>query len=184
MVVPDQPLLPGQEAPGAEFEQKADEIIAQYPASRRSAALPLLHLWQEEFGFLSNRAVEWIGERLGLKPIHLLELVTFYPMLRLRPAGRVNFKVCRTLSCALAGSHELFEKIRERCGATASDGHGICLSPDGAYSVEFVECLALCGSAPAMMVDAAEFERATVETVEGILAESGEKGAPRSAQKG
>ncbi|VVM05058.1 NADH-quinone oxidoreductase subunit E [Methylacidimicrobium cyclopophantes] len=184
MVVPDQPLLPGEEAPGAEFERKADEIVGQYPASRRSAALPLLHLWQKEFGFLSQRAVEWISERLGLQPIHILELITFYPMLRIRPGGRINFKVCRTLSCALAGSHELFAQIRDRCGATASAGHGIYLSPDGTYSVEFVECLALCGSAPAMMVDEEEFERATIGTVDRILAESLGSGASHGEGKG
>ncbi len=181
MVGPEQPLLPGEEVPGPEFERKAEEIIGQYPASRRSASLPLLHLWQEEFGFLSERAVEWISTKLGLKPIHILELVTFYPMLHVRPSGRINFKVCRTLSCALAGSHELFAQIRARCGATVSAGHGICVSPDGSYSVEFVECLAACGSAPAMMVDEEEFERATIDTVERILAESGEKEASQGA---
>lgn len=184
MVVPEQPLLPGEEVPGPEFERKADEIVAQYPVSRRSASLPLLHLWQEEFGFISERAVDWISTKLGLKPIHILELVTFYPMLHVRPAGRINFKVCRTLSCALAGSHELFQRIRERCGTTVSAGHGMYVSPDGSYSVEFVECLAACGSAPAMMVDGEEFGPATIETVERVLAERGEKEAPQGVQKG
>ncbi len=184
MVAPEQPLLPGEEVPGPEFERRAAEIIGHYPVSARSASLPLLHLWQEAFGFVSERAVEWISSRLGLKPIHILELVTFYPMLHVRPGGRINFKVCRTLSCALAGSHELFRQIRERCGATVSAGHGMYVSPDGAYSVEFVECLAACGSAPAMMVDAEEFERATIETVERVLAENGGKAAPQGAQKG
>ncbi|VVM05075.1 NADH-quinone oxidoreductase subunit NuoE family protein [Methylacidimicrobium tartarophylax] len=184
MVGPEQPLLPGTEAPGAEFERKADEIIRQYPVSRRSAALPLLHHWQQEFGFVSQRAVEWIAEKLALKPIHLLELVTFYPMLRVRPAGKINFRVCRTLSCALAGSHDLFARIRERCGATSSAGHGMYVSPDGAYSVEFVECLAACGSAPAMMVEEEEFERATIDTVERILAKSQASRATDGVQKG
>ncbi|MGD9896055.1 MAG: NAD(P)H-dependent oxidoreductase subunit E [Candidatus Methylacidiphilaceae bacterium] len=184
MVVPDQPLLPGDEVPGAEFERKANEIIGQYPAFRRSASLPLLHLWQEEFGFLSQRAIEWISERLGLKPINLISLVTFYPMLRLRPVGKTHFRVCRTLSCALAGSHKLFEQIRERCGATAPAGHGMYVSPDGAYSVEFVECLASCGSAPAMMVNQEEHDRATIETVERFLAERPVHSAPDGSLKG
>lgn len=184
MVVPEQPLLPGEEVPGPEFERKAEEIVGQYPVSRRSASLPLLHLWQREFGFVSERAVEWIATKLGLEPIHILELVTFYPMLHLRPVGKINFRVCRTLSCALAGSHELFAQIRDRCGASVSAGHGIYVSPDGSYSVEFVECLAACGSAPAMMVDEEEVERATIDAVERILAGNGAKEAPQGAQKG
>lgn len=185
MVEPEQPLLPGDEVPSAEFERKADEIIAQYPVSRRSASLPLLHLWQEEFGFISERAVEWIAAKLGIKPIHILELVTFYPMLHRRPVGKTHFRVCRTLSCALAGSYELFARIRELCGATVPAGHGLYLSPDRSCSVEFVECLAACGSAPAMMVDEEEFERATIDTVEEILRRRrAQDGAAQGAEKG
>ena len=71
----------------AELIAKMDEAISHYPASKRSASLPLLHLWQEHFGFVSDEAVSWIAAKLELQPINILELVTFYPMFRRQPIG-------------------------------------------------------------------------------------------------
>ena len=86
----------------AEFNRQVNAAIAQYPAEhKRSAALPLLHLWQEHFGFITDEGVKWIAEKLELQPINILELVTFYPMLRQKRAGKTHIRVCRTLSCAM-----------------------------------------------------------------------------------
>ena len=143
----------------AELERQMDEAIGHYPAEHtRSASLPLLHLWQKHFGFISDDGVNWIAAKLGLEPINILELVTFYPMLRQAPAGRKHIRVCRTLSCAMAGAYPLMEKLarltnidREHQG----DGmhNPVSVSPDGEYSIEFVECLASCGTAPVCMID-------------------------------
>jgi NADH-quinone oxidoreductase subunit F len=145
---------------------KIDEAITHYPVSKRSASLPLLHLWQEHFGFVSDEAIAWIAAKLELSSINVLELVTFYPMFRREPAGKRHIRVCRTLSCAMAGSYELKEKIAAAAGidlkkweeesahhANAGHGNPIAVSADGQYSIEFVECLASCGSAPVAMVD-------------------------------
>jgi NADH-quinone oxidoreductase subunit F len=135
-----------------------DEAIRRYPQDhRRSAAMPLLHLWQEHFGFISDKAVLWIAEKLGLQPINILELVTFYPMFRQQPAGKMHIRICRTLSCAMAGSFELMENLCATLGIHhPPDGEGIhnpiSVSADGNYSVEFVECLASCHTAPVCMV--------------------------------
>ena len=149
----------------SDLAAQIDEAISHYPASKRSASLPLLHLWQEHFGFISDEAIAWIAEKLELAPINILELVTFYPMFRRAPAGRKHIRVCRTLSCAMAGSYELKAGIAKAAGIDlhkwkeeqhhGGHGHGspIAVSPDGSYSVEFVECLASCGSAPVAMVD-------------------------------
>jgi NADH-quinone oxidoreductase subunit F len=135
-----------------------DEAIGRYPKEhRRSAAMPLLHLWQEQFGFVSDDGVLWIAARLGLQPINILELVTFYPMFRQTPAGKTHIRVCRTLSCATAGSYRLMENL---CAATGIErrhyGDGmhnpISVSADGNYSIQFVECLASCGTAPVCMI--------------------------------
>jgi NADH-quinone oxidoreductase subunit F len=135
-----------------------DEAIARYPEEhRRSAAMPLLHLWQEHFGFISDDGVLWIAAKLGLQPINILELVTFYPMFRQKPAGKTHIRVCRTLSCAMAGSYELMENL---CATTGIERRGhsdgmhnpISVSADGNYSIEFVECLASCGTAPVCMI--------------------------------
>ncbi|MBX7158315.1 MAG: NAD(P)H-dependent oxidoreductase subunit E [Verrucomicrobiae bacterium] len=135
-----------------EFLAKVDEAIAHYPAFKRSASLPLLHLWQEEFGYISNEGIHWIAEKLGLQPIQILELVTFYPMFRQKPFGKYHIKVCRTLSCALGGSSELHERFKKTL-RVEGDPHGPIHSPDGKYTLEFVECLASCGTAPVCMIN-------------------------------
>src|ERR1044071_8002073 len=135
-----------------------DDAIARYPVDRkRSAAMPLLHLWQEEFGFISDEGVEWIAAKLELQPINILELVTFYPMYRQAPAGKTHIRVCRTLSCAMAGSYQVMEQACAAAGIVREhDDNGmhtpVSVSKDGKYSIEFVECLASCGTAPVCMV--------------------------------
>ena len=146
---------------------RIDEAITHYPADKkRAASLPLLHLWQEHFGLVSDAGIAWIASKLGLEPIHILELVTFYPMFRREPAGQRHIRVCRTLSCSLAGSAALRDAVAQAAGidlkkweehnahhANAEHANPIAVSADGKFSIEFVECLASCGSAPVAMVD-------------------------------
>lgn len=130
----------------SETIEKIDRLIPRYP-EKRSAALPLLHLVQEEKGHVSPEAVEWIAAKLGLEPINLFELVTFYPMLRENPAGRHHIKICRTLPCALSGAYQTCEAFEEALGCKRDT-----TSEDGSYTIEFVECHANCGRAPVVMV--------------------------------
>jgi NADH-quinone oxidoreductase subunit F len=159
----------------AGLERKMDEAIRRYPPDRkRSAAMPLLHLWQEEFGFISDEGVRWIAEKLELQPINILELVTFYPMFRQAPAGRKHIRVCRTLSCAMAGSYEVMERACATAGiARHHDGSGmhdpVSVSPDGNYSIEFVECLASCGTAPVCMVQDELIENVRPDATANLL---------------
>jgi NADH-quinone oxidoreductase subunit E len=127
--------------------QHIDEVITHYPV-KRSAALPLLHLVQEDQGYLSDEAIEWIATRLELQPINIYELVTFYPMFRRQPVGRRHIKVCRTLSCALTGGHQVCDEFQKEFGVGLGE-----TSADGEVTVEFVECLASCGSGPVAMID-------------------------------
>jgi NADH:ubiquinone oxidoreductase subunit F (NADH-binding)/NADH:ubiquinone oxidoreductase subunit E len=152
-----------------------DEAIARYPKEhRRSAAMPLLHLWQEHFGFISDGGVLWIAAKLGLQPINILELVTFYPMFRQKPVGKTHIRVCRTLSCAMAGSYQLMENL---CATTGIERrpHGdgmhnpISVSADGNYSIEFVECLASCGTAPVCMIGEHLRENLDVKSIADLL---------------
>ena len=135
-----------------ELDQKADDAITHYPEEhKRAASLPLLHLIQHEHGYIDDEAVHWVAKKLGLEPINLLELVTFYPGFRQTAPGKYHIRVCRTLSCAMAGSYELMESL---CKATGIDRSGvthhepIAVSPDGKFSIEFAECLASCGTGP------------------------------------
>jgi NADH-quinone oxidoreductase subunit E len=140
-----------------EFQAEADELVSHYPISKRSASLPLLHLWQNQFGSVDDSGVEWIAARLDLTPINILELVTFYPWFRREAAGKVIIRVCRTLACAMAGGYEVKEKFCEAVGLDPhAEHHGFGTPPpttqDGKFSVEFVECLASCGSAPVALI--------------------------------
>jgi NADH-quinone oxidoreductase subunit E len=138
-----------------ELEKKADEAITHYPDEhKRAASLPLLHLIQHEHGHISDEAVDWVAEKLGLEPINILELVTFYPGFRQTAPGRYHVRVCRTLSCAMAGSYELMESLCKATGidrSNVSHHEPIAVSRDGKFSIEFAECLASCGTGPVCM---------------------------------
>ena len=145
-----------------------DRLVARYPQPR-SASVMVLHALQDHLGCLPPDAIEWTAARLNLQPINVLELVTFYPMFRQAPIGRFHLKICRTLSCALCGSHELH---RHLCGKLGLDphAHGPQTTADGRFTVEFVECLASCGTAPVMMCNDRFFEKVTPEQADQIIA--------------
>jgi len=144
-----------------------DELITHYP-KKRSASLMLLHAVQERFGYISRQAVEWVAAKLELQPINIYELVTFYPMFHQKPVGKHHLRICRTLSCALGGSYKLHEHL---CRKLAVDPHthGPQTTKDGQYTIEFVECLASCGTAPVMMCNDAFHEGVSNEKADEIL---------------
>ena len=136
---------------------KADAIIAQYP-QKRSAALPLLHLVQEDHGYITQEDMTWVAEKIGVTPMQVLEVVSFYPMFRQSPTGRRHIKVCRTLSCALRGSYALMESLEKSLNCPRGE-----TSPDGNFTLEFVECIADCGCGPVVQVDHALYENVKPE---------------------
>ena len=151
------------------LESEIDELITHYP-KKRSASLMLLHAIQEHFGYISRQAVEWIAAKLELQPINVYELVTFYPMLQRKPVGKYHLRICRTLSCALAGSYKLHERLCNKFGLDPQ-AHGPQTSNDGKYSVEFVECLASCGTGPVMMCNDSFHEGVSEERANQIVEE-------------
>ena len=128
----------------------------------------VLHAIQEQFGFISPEAMEWTAQKLGLQPINIYELVTFYPMFREQRAGKYQIKVCRTLSCALGGSHPLREHICQKLGLDPAQ-HGLQTTADGKFSVEFVECLASCGTAPVMMCNEDFYEGVSFAKADEVM---------------
>ena len=151
----------------ADLEAEIDELVSHYP-KKRSASLMLLHAMQERFGFISRQAVEWVAAKLELQPINVFELVTFYPMFHKAKVGRYHFKICRTLSCALGGSYKLHEHFCTKLGLDPH-GHGPQTTKDGKFTVEFVECLAGCGTAPVMMVNDAFHEGVSQAKADELL---------------
>lgn len=126
----------------------------------------ILHAIQKEVGFLSLEAQEWVAGKLGLTPIQVREVVTFYPFYREKPIGQRHIRVCRTLSCALNGSYKVCDSFKK-----AFDTELDQVSPDGRVTVEFAECLASCGTAPVVMVDDVLHENLNDEQVEAICEE-------------
>ena len=142
--------------------EKIDKVIARYP-NTRSATLPLLHIIQEELGFLASESVEWVAEKLSLEPMQVQEVITFYPMFRQEPIGKVHVKVCRTLSCALSGAYKTCEVLEEKLNCKRGN-----TSADGNYTIEFVECIADCGAGPVVQVDDKLFENASPEKADEL----------------
>lgn len=143
----------------------ADEAITHYPV-KRSAVLPLLHLIQEDVGFISDEAIEWVAAKLELQPINVYEVVTFYPMFRRKPIGRRHIKVCRTLSCALTGGYKVCEQFEQEFGCHRGE-----VSADGEVTIEFVECLASCGTGPVVMIDDDLHEKVDAAKVRQLAAQ-------------
>ncbi len=158
-----------------ELNSEADDRISHYPENKRSATLPLLHIVQQRFGFISAAAIEWVAAKLDLEPIKILEVVTFYPGFRQSAPGKFHIRICRTLSCAMGGSYELMDRLCEITGidraSMDSHHHPIAVSPCGKFSVEFAECLASCGTAPVCMVNDDFHEGIAADKAENLLAE-------------
>ena len=150
-----------------ELEAEVNELVSHYP-EKRAASLMVLHAIQDKFGWISQEAVEWTARKLDLQPINIYEIVTFYPMLRQQPMGKYQIKVCRTLSCALGGAYELREHFCKKLGLDAH-AHGPQTTKDGKFTVEFVECLASCGTPPVMMCNDDFYENVSQKKADEIL---------------
>jgi NADH-quinone oxidoreductase subunit E len=157
-----------------ELEAEAARRLAQFPADQqRSAVLPILHFIQHHHGFLSAEAIRWTADRLGIEPVKVLEVVTFYPGFRQSAPGKFHVRVCRTLSCAMGGSYELMDKLCEITGIDRGSldphHHPIAVSPCGKWSVEFAECLASCGTAPVCLINDDFHEGITADKAQALL---------------
>jgi NADH-quinone oxidoreductase subunit E len=146
------------------LEQHVAEIIAQYPVSKRSAAMPILHLIQDTFGFISQNSMEWAAQKLDLQPVNLLELVTFYPMFRQQPVGKYHIKVCRTLPCALNGGEKTCEHILSKLKVGLDE-----TTTDGKFTVSHVECIASCGTAPVIQINEDLHEGVTPQKADELM---------------
>ena len=145
----------------AEFEQ----ISGCYP-SRAAAVLPVLHVVQREFGFVSAEAEEEVAALLGIPPVRVHEVLTFYHMFHPEPVGRYHFQFCRTLPCALRGAKKLVDHLAKKLGVAAHE-----VTADKRFSFESVECLAACGNAPALQLNEDYCMDMTPEKLDELLDE-------------
>jgi len=144
----------------------AEAEMKKYPPGRQaSAVIPLLWRAQEQEGWVTEPAIRVIADMLGMVPIRVLEVATFYTMFHLAPVGRrAHVQVCGTTPCMLRGSEELIAVCRKRIAQ-----HAHTLSPDGTLSWEEVECLGACVNAPLVQVGADTYEDLTPERFSQIL---------------
>jgi NADH-quinone oxidoreductase subunit E len=127
--------------------QRAKDTIALYP-EKRSALIPLLHLAQEQDGWLTEDAMAHIGELVDLTPAEVYGTATFYDMLFTEPVGKHLVSICTNIACLLNGGYELLEHAEEKLGVRSG-----ATTPDGQFTLEEVECIALCGEAPCLTVN-------------------------------
>src|SRR3978361_840136 len=147
---------------------KVNEIIARYPEGKqKSALLPLLHMAQDENnGWLSAEAMDYVAELLKIKPIEVYEVATFYSMYNLKPVGRYLFEVCQTGPCMLNGSDQIIDYIKKKLGIGVGE-----TTADGLFTLKTVECLGACGYAPLMPLGKHFREHLTKEKVDQIIEE-------------
>ena len=146
-----------------ERERTLKEILERYP-TKMAATLPLLHLCQEQSGYVSGEVVEFVARRLELSTAHVEGVVTFYTLYNQHPVGKHQVWVCRTLPCALRGAYDVIAHCEKRLGIKCGETTG-----NGKVTLRTAECLASCGTAPMMQVDKQYHENLTRERVDVIL---------------
>ena len=153
----------------AHVREEIDRWVAKFPPDRkRSAVISALHAVQHENdGFLTSDLMDAVAAYLGLPPIHVYEVATFYSMFETKPVGRHHVSVCTNISCMLRGSQEVVDHVEKKLGIKTGES-----TPDGRiYLKREEECLAACTGAPMMMVDHVYHENLTPESIDKILDE-------------
>lgn len=147
----------------AETESRFQSLLARYP-NRQAALIPTLLLAVREFGYLSREAMEYVAGRLEVPPALVLSSATFYTLLHKRPLGRFHIQICVNVACYLKEADHLADHLKRRLRI----GFGEVTS-DGLFSLEGVQCLASCGTAPVIQVNGDYHELMTPEKVDALL---------------
>jgi len=142
------------------------QLIARYPDGRqKSALLPILHMAQQDFdGYLSTETMNYVASLLGIEPVEVYEVATFYTMFHLTPVGTYVLEICRTGPCALAGADDTLERLETILGIKEGE-----TTPDGLFTIKTVECLASCASAPVVQVGERYINHVTPDCVPALL---------------
>jgi NADH-quinone oxidoreductase E subunit len=144
---------------------RVEEIKKRYPKPM-AALLPVLWVAQEQFGWISEETMHYVGELLGLPFNHVLGVVTFYTMYNKKPVGKYNIQFCGNISCMLRGADNLIEHLEHKLGIKVGE-----TTSDGMFTLKEVECLGSCGTAPMMQVNNDYYEDLTAEKLDNLLEE-------------
>jgi NADH-quinone oxidoreductase subunit E len=143
--------------------QTAHEIVARYPV-KKSATIPLLHLAQEQDGYVTDDAMEHIAELVGTTPAQVLGTCSFYEMFKREPVGTYLVNVCTNISCQIMGGEELLHHAEHKLGVKAGG-----TTADGTFTLEDVECIAACTEAPCLQVNYRYRHRITLEEFDQLI---------------
>ena len=153
-----------------ETEDKFKHLASIYPR-KRSALIPMLLLAQKEHGHVKNEAIEYLGKYLDLDPSEVDSILSFYTLLRRRPAGKYHIMICTSLSCLLQGSDEIEACVKRKLGVGFGE-----ITPDGLFSAIEFECLGSCTTAPAIQVNGEFYENLDVKKTESLIDELRKQG--------
>lgn len=149
----------------AEYGKEIDLILAQYPPDqKKSAVLPLLHLGQRVYGYVSQEAKEDIASIIDVDPTHVMSIAGFYTLYHEKPMGKHIIEICNDLACALRGGDQLLDYACDKLGVA---NHGT--TEDGMFSVENVMCIGACDHAPVMQVNLKFEEDVTFEDFDLLI---------------
>ena len=143
--------------------KKFEETMSRYP-KKEAAMLPVLYLAQQEFGYLSPEAIDYVAKLMGQPPARVHGVVSFYTMYNMKPIGRHHIQVCRTLPCALGGAEKITDFIKKKLAIELGQ-----TTADRRFTLSEVECLASCGTAPMMQINDDYYENLNEEKVTEIL---------------
>jgi NADH-quinone oxidoreductase E subunit len=149
--------------------KKFEEVLMRYP-TKRAAILPTFWLAQQEFGYLSSEVMEYIGKLLDLSPAFVSAVASFYTMLNKEPVGKFHVQVCTNLSCTLLGAERIVECLEKKLGVGLGQ-----TTPDKQFTLNEVECLGSCGTAPVAQINDDYHENLTPEGVVRLIDEMAQK---------
>src|SRR5262245_17441759 len=144
-------------------EREIEELLTRYP-TKQAALLPVLWIAEREFGYIAPEVMELVAKRLDVSPAHVYGVVTFYTMYQEEPAAKFHIQVCQTLPCAMMGCDKIIAHLETKLGIKAGEK-----TKDGRFKLSTVECLASCGTAPAMRVNETYYENLTEAEVDRLI---------------
>ena len=149
----------------ADLRKRAEDLVALYPV-KRSAMLPLLHLAQEQDGYLSEEGITEVAELVGTSEAEVRGTAAFYDMFHLEPVGKYVVGICTNIACLLAGGEELLEHATKKLGCAVGG-----TSSDGLFTLEETECLADCDIAPVVQVNHRYVRTTTPDAFDAMIEE-------------
>jgi NADH-quinone oxidoreductase subunit E len=147
----------------AKNEEKFQNLLPKYP-TKQAVVLPALWLAMDQWGHLTDEIIEYVARRLDQSPVSVFAVVEFYTMFKTKKTGRHHIQLCRNMTCTMRGCEDLEEQIKDRIGIGPGEK-----TTDEVFSLELVECLGSCGTAPVMRLDEHYFENLTQDKLDRVI---------------